>query len=457
MPSIRDWYSSNGRSLKVRVGRVSVGVGSAAKWLHGMVALSALCSFYWAQNGQAQEPLFSWLKPDSSLDQRAFHAMAYDGRSRQIYLVGGIADSDARSYTEPQLLIGDLSGSWRVSWREVETDARGVEPGARYGAAAVFDEELGLIVYGGRGLSDEDLLDANTYVLEGAPGSGFQWRILAPGDVIGGRWGHSMLLDKKNRRLFVVGGRTSTADSGDVFMLELSNPKEWAQIDLPGGGIPPRTGHSTGIATIGSQSHLVVLGGIDDCSVRSDAWLISISDEESPRVIELEMPDRTVSSRAFAATGQFGILQYMFGGVNEHWHLQGIDVVEFVHLLNTIESGEVKWWSEDSWGGPPPRRLGAGLTFLEFAHPGLMFALVGGLGEDEPGAISPLSDTWLYQEPGDFLTAPAWTPYAPTATPVRPELHGAVGPLLSCSTSPSPTVTAVSTPGDAILIPIAER
>lgn len=438
--------------------RPSVKAGQIQTLLRGMAAVATTGCLHLAGIGQAaQEPRFSWVEPDSILEPRAFHAMAYDAPGRQLYVVGGLAGSSARSFSEPQLLVGSLRGSWRVSWKEVAIDDRTVELSARYGAAAVFDEELGLIVYGGRGIGDGDPLDSKTYVLASGPGSEGQWQILAPGDVIGGRWGHSMVLDERNRRLFVIGGRSSATDSGDVFFLDLDSASDWKPVDLPGGAIHPRTGHATGIVTSGSRTHLVVLGGIDDCTVRSDAWLITIAEEELPIVRELEMSGDTDGGRAFAATGQFGILLYVFGGLDEHLNLRGADVVEFIHLPNTIDSGTVELWTEDTWGGPPSRRFGAGITYLKFASPGLMFAIVGGLGEDELGAVNPLSDTWLYQEPGGFATVPSWTPILPTATPIRPALHGAVGPLRPCSTVAARTATPDLSLGRAIHFPFSVR
>ncbi|MEJ7729582.1 MAG: kelch repeat-containing protein [Polyangiaceae bacterium] len=139
---------------------------------------------------------------------RFHHAMAYDGRHRQVVLFGGTTDLDAKAdFSADTWLYDPAAHTWREA-TPAPGSSESAGPSARYAHRMVYDEHRGRIVlFGGRlGGSDE----AND-VWEW---DGERWREVLPDDPAGsatpgvprGRFAPGMAYERGAHRVLVHGG-----------------------------------------------------------------------------------------------------------------------------------------------------------------------------------------------------------------------------------------------------------
>lgn len=193
--------------------------------------------------------MFTRLESVGAAPARELHAVAYDAKSEQLVVFGGIATKPTQDALDDTWLVkvkGDTA-----TWTQL---TGGRAPSARYGSFTAFDEaSRRLVVWSGAQypVDEKDPVnaaqDAWALDLELSPP---KWSKLAPaGEAPRGRRNGCSMPDPSGRRLFVYGGTSDglTTEKG-LYVLDLEPGHEtWTKLDLP--NAPPLRSSGFGFST----------------------------------------------------------------------------------------------------------------------------------------------------------------------------------------------------------------
>jgi len=283
-----------------------------------------------------------WVQlPSLPAAARDSHTAIYDPTTTNLTIFGG--KSGTTCFNDAWVLFGATGPA--ANWVQVP----GTGPAARGGASAVYDPVSNeMIVFGGRcnaTLYDDVWVLANANGVGGAP----TWRQLTTsGTPPSARAYHSAAYDWNTNTMTVFGGRDSSADQNDVWVLSDANgvngTPTWTQLS-PYGVLPP--GRETQTAVYDPKlDRLMITGGTSNGTLLSDAWVLYNANGmgATPTWVPLSFAGSTPQARG-AATAVYddssGNLT-LFGGdsitvfLNDLWTLQnavGIGV-------NTYDGGK---------------------------------------------------------------------------------------------------------------------
>jgi hypothetical protein len=193
--------------------------------------------------------MFTKLKSVGAGPARELHAVAYDAKSEQLVVFGGITTLPTQDALDDTWLVrieGDTA-----TWTQLQG---GKAPSARYGSFTAFDAEARRFVVWSGGQMPDDATnpvnaaqDAWALDLSVAPP---KWSKLAPsGTAPKGRRNGCSMPDPSGRRLFVYGGTSDglTTEKG-LYVLDIEPGHEaWTKLDLP--NAPPLRSSGFGFAT----------------------------------------------------------------------------------------------------------------------------------------------------------------------------------------------------------------
>jgi len=188
---------------------------------------------------------------------RSCHKMCIDCKRGKIYTLGRYLDTSKRSQLEMldnELHVFDINTNrWHLLCKDVFTMGGG--PRLIFDHQMCFDDETNTIyVFGGRVLVNSHHLQDQDHHGHSTEFSGLYsyqvdrdlWTLLredsgnAGPEDIRSRIGHSMLLDSKNRRLYIFGGQRLKEDVNDLLYYDLEHDRVHSLCDnTSDAGIPP--------------------------------------------------------------------------------------------------------------------------------------------------------------------------------------------------------------------------
>ena len=213
----------------------------------------------------------SWQQlPSLPAAPRDSHTAIYDPGTTNLTIFGG-KNSVGACFNDAWVLFGATGAS--PTWMQVP----GTGPAARGGASAVYDPVSNeMIVFGGRCNST---LYNDVWVLENANGNGGlpTWRqVTTSGTAPSARAFHSAAYDWNTNTMTVFGGRDSSADRNDVWVLSNANAiggtPAWTQL-TPYGVLPPARETQTAVYDP-KLDRLTIFGGSSNGTLLSDAWVL---------------------------------------------------------------------------------------------------------------------------------------------------------------------------------------
>ncbi len=166
-----------------------------------------------------------------------------------------------------------------------------------YGAGAWDPVHRRIVAFGGLDATAQDV----TLAVDPATG---KWTTLATtGQHPAGRSSHSIVLDRKGRRLVLFGGAEATADQNegffnDVWAFSLDH-EGWSRIDVEGAAPPARSGHAAAFDEAGQR--MLIRGGTHFGGDLADAWILELAG--TPRWVEVHAEGKAppASSDHYAA------------------------------------------------------------------------------------------------------------------------------------------------------------
>lgn len=197
---------------------------------------------------------------------RSGHFMVHDPvRDRMLVFGGAEFDSDLLDDVWALNLAGP-------SWTHI--NPAGPDPPARSWTAGVYDPVGDRIVLFG-GYDGLALNDVWQLTLSGTP----TWSQITPtGGPPAARWLHGAARIPGTNEMLVIAGTDSTLYN-DVWKLNLNGPPAWTQL-APGGLTPPARFHASVIYDP-VRSRVVMYGGSDLTTPKSDTWSLSVSGSPS--------------------------------------------------------------------------------------------------------------------------------------------------------------------------------
>jgi hypothetical protein len=269
------------------------------------------------------------------------------------------------------LMFGGLNGAgfvnqlWQLTlsptpvWSQVTTTGG---PSGRGAASAVYDPDgHRMLLFGGNDNSyRNDVWALNLPSLT--------WTQLAPtGTAPAGRWKHVAAYDTRRHRLLVFGGRVASADSADIWELDLStSPPAWHRLQPTGWAPQMRSEAMGGYDPVGDR--LLVYGGVTLLNpqlaiAQEDLWALQFSGAasavESPTALadDARDPHLTVSPNPFNGRALFELAapegQGSVPASLTLYDLRGCRVARlFAGALSSGESRTVGWEGLDERGSP---------------------------------------------------------------------------------------------------------
>jgi hypothetical protein len=305
--------------------------------------------------------------------------------------LGAIARSPAPESRRPA--SGPAGAADRVSiddgnWSTV------LPPFERFGHTAIVDAARDrMIVFGG---VDGDSLRNDVWIL--SLGGGTSWSGAIPaGNAPPARFGHTAVLDAARDRMIVFGGMGDAGPLGDVWTLSLSGGMTWNAV-VTSGGPSPRSGHAAVLDSL--RERMLVIGGADADSVRSDVWALTFGDSATWSAVATtgSFPPR---SRHTASRDPVRDRILVFGGSD------GTGELGDVQALSLADAA----WTPVSPTGTPAAR-----SSHTAAYDPVGDALIVSGGSD---GTFPLNDTWALP----LGSSPVWSQVFTVASPPGRHSH----------------------------------
>jgi hypothetical protein len=191
---------------------------------------------------------------ETSPEQRAEAAIAYDKLNNRIILFGG--------YTLENGKLKRFGDTWEFSgnkWRKLSD--KDISP--RNGAALAFDSNLDRIVLFGGSTENKDYGEktGETWVLEGD-----EWKKLEidqPANI----FNSNMIFDEKNKQLFRFGGWNGSGRINETWIFK---NKSWEKLNLKTN--PPARNHASMVYDPKSNK-IILFGGHDGEKIFGDLWI----------------------------------------------------------------------------------------------------------------------------------------------------------------------------------------
>jgi hypothetical protein len=252
-------------------------------------------------------------RPSISPSPRGHHAMVYDERRNRIVLYGGQQSSGPRPLNDTweydgitwhqiqitgplglrdhamafdtergvTVLFGGYEGgliaeTWEYNGVAWSKSLSPVSPPARAGHSLVFDRKRKKIVLFGGGGFTGPLNDTWEY-------DGILWQQIPTTAKPGARQGASMICDDERNVIVVFGGENSSAKLADTWLLDGNN---WTQRSPAS---PP--GRRNFALSKDGQGRILAIGGEDVSGLLDDVWQYQFSAPKSPADECLDMSD----------------------------------------------------------------------------------------------------------------------------------------------------------------------
>eukprot|EP00698_Gefionella_okellyi_P011845 TRINITY_DN3150_c0_g1_i1.p1 TRINITY_DN3150_c0_g1~~TRINITY_DN3150_c0_g1_i1.p1 ORF type:complete len:732 (-),score=127.15 TRINITY_DN3150_c0_g1_i1:942-3137(-) len=264
---------------------IVLGGSSGSKRSHTMYTFN-IETLVWTQ------PVVNGVRPNACLGHSATHIPA----SKQVIVFGGWDDN-----LQPRSDVFILDAA-AYSWTKPET--KGTPPPRRAWHTAVLAESLsGVLVFGGRGVSDHCFNDVHLLELDT-----LTWKQLhTTGSPPAPRGGHSCCVIGNN--LIVWGGYGGDTFFNDMSMLSLES-MSWQKVATFGDPPCPRAGHT---ASILPDNRLLIFGGDNGRQRFSDVFIFD------PQTSAWQPPavgGRLPSARCVHSACVHGTKLFIFGGAD---------------------------------------------------------------------------------------------------------------------------------------------
>jgi hypothetical protein len=297
----------------------------------------------------------------------------------------------------------------------------GTPPSARERHAAIWDPiNRRTIVFGG----DDGSYRSDVRALSRTYGANedaeyWSWQSVSPtGGPPAGRAGHSFIYSAHDQKLVILGGRDATSARSDIWALSVGTPgsEQWTQLTSPPAGFSARMGHVAIYDPAPSnQERMIVFGGTDGAtSYFGDVWSYSLQSGTWNAVTATGGPSGREGCVGFGRRKSGGVQFYVFGGKNASGYFNE------TWLLTLGDGSNSGTWTKlslasDAFGhGAVPRpRAYAASVLSTHAYNGRLF-ITG--GQDSTGAA--LNDSCAWWLPiRDTLTVAEWVKRVVFPTP----------------------------------------
>ncbi len=275
-------------------------------------------------------------------------------------------------------------------------------PYARRAHSAVLDPVRGrMIVFGGDDADGLDRIDTWALTLLGTEA----WQLIAAaGAAPPARRGHCAIYDPVRHRMIIFGGYDGTSYRSDVWALSLSGTPSWTEL-VPNGTPPaPRTGHSAVYDPF--RDRMVVFGGYDGSTSLADVWVLTFSGSVTWTQLSPSGGEPSARYSHAAVFDEAHDRMIVFAGASDGLRLSDVWALDL--------SGSTAWSSLAPAGTAPSARFAPAAAYDSTSGRMIVFGGYDGAGR---------GDVWAL----DLGASPAWSELAPTgAAPSERWLHSAI-------------------------------